>query len=126
MKNLYTAFLCLLGVLSALMQCQANNLPPITGNTIGSDQTICNNTVPAPITGSIPGGGTGVYTYQWQVSTTSAIAGFASIAGGTAQGYSPAALVANHWYRRIVASGIALDTTSAVTITVTPVITAAF
>ena len=84
-------------MLSALTQSQANSFSSITGNTIGSDQTICNNTVPAPLTGSVPGGGTGVYAYQWQVSSTSAIAGFANIAGGTAQGFSPAALVANRW-----------------------------
>jgi large repetitive protein len=124
MKNLYTAFLCILLILSACTQSQAHNLPPITGNTIGSDQTICNNTTPAPLTGSVPGGGVGVYTYQWQVSSTSAIAGFANIGGGTTQGYSPGVLVANRWYRRIVASGVFLDTTSAVTITVTPIITA--
>ena len=125
MKNLYTAFLCIVTMLSALTQSQAKSFSSITGNTIGSDQTICNNTVPAPLTGSIPGGGTGVYSYQWQVSSTSAIAGFANIAGGTAQGFSPGALVANRWYRRIVTSGIELDTTGAVTITVTPIITAA-
>src|ERR1700722_11051250 len=101
MKNLYTAFLCILLILSSFTQSQANNLPPITGNTIGSDQTICNNTTPAPLTGSVPGGGVGVYIFQWQVSTTSATTGFASIAGGTAQGYAPGVLVANHWYRRI-------------------------
>ena len=124
MKNLYTAFLCILGVLFATTQSQAKGFSSITGNTIGTDQTICNNTTPAPLTGSVPGGGTGVYTYQWQVSSTSAIAGFASIAGGTAQGYAPGVLVANRWYRRIVISGIEQDTTTAVTITVTPVITA--
>src|SRR5450432_4719571 len=125
MKNLYAALLCTFGLLLASTQSQAKNLPPVTGNTIGSDQTICNNTTPVPLTGSLPGGGIGVYSYQWQVSTTSAIAGFASIAGGTAQGYAPAVLVANRWYRRIVTSGVFLDTTSAVTITVTPIITAA-
>src|SRR5664279_3261348 len=125
MKNLYTAFLCILGVLFASTQSQAEGFSSITGNTIGTDQTICNNTTPAPLTGSVPGGGTGIYTYQWQVSSTSAIAGFASIAGGTAQGYAPGVLVANRWYRRIVTSGIEMDTTAAVTITVTPIITAA-
>src|SRR5664279_2087672 len=125
MKNLYTAFLCILGVLFASTQSQAEGFSSITGNTIGTDQTICNNTTPAPLTGSVPGGGTGVYTYQWQVSSTSAVAGFASIAGGTAQGYAPGVLVANRWYRRIVTSGIEMDTTAAVTITVTPIITAA-
>src|SRR5450432_4663681 len=125
MKNLYTAFLCILGLLSALTQTQAKSFSSITGNTIGSDQTICNNTTPVALTGSVPGGGTGVYAYQWQVSSTSAITGFASIAGGTAQGYAPGALVANRWYRRIVTSGIEKDTTGAVTITVTPIITAA-
>ncbi len=125
MKNLYTAFLCILVIFSALTKSQARSFGGITGNTIGSDQTICNNTTPIPLTGSLPGGGTGIYSYQWQVSSTSAIAGFTNIAGGTAQGYSPGALTANRWYRRIVTSGVALDTTGAVTITVTPVITAA-
>src|SRR5664279_4402836 len=123
MKNLYTAFLCVLGILASVTQGQAKSFSSITGNTIGSDQTICNNTTPTPLTGSLPGGGTGVFTYQWQVSSTSAIAGFASIGGGTAQGYAPGVLVANRWYRRIVTSGIEKDTTSAVTITVTPIIT---
>ena len=125
MKNLYTAFLCIFFLLSGLTQSHANSFSSITGNTIGSDQTICNNTTPVALTGTIPGGGTGVYAYQWQVSTTSAIAGFANIGGGTAQGYAPGVLVANRWYRRIVTSGIEKDTTSAVTITVTPVITPA-
>ncbi|MEJ0083197.1 MAG: hypothetical protein WDM78_20120 [Puia sp.] len=99
----------------------ARNLPPITGNTIGSDQTICNNTTPVPLTGSVPGGGTGVFTYQWQVSSTSAVAGFANIPGATGQGYSPGALTANRWYIRIVTSGAFVDTSPAVAITVTPV-----
>ena len=124
MKNLYAAFLCILGLLMVTTQSQANGFLGITGNTIGSDQTICNNTTPVALTGSVPGGGTGIYAYQWQVSTTSAIAGFANIGGGTGQGYAPGALVSTHWYRRIVTSGIFLDTTAAVTITVTPVITA--
>jgi len=124
MKNLYAAFLCILVTFSALTKSQARSFGPINGNVIGSDQTICNNTTPVPLIGSTPGGGTGIYAYQWQVSSTSAIAGFANIAGGTVQGYAPGVLVANRWYRRIVASGIFLDTTAAVTITVTPVITA--
>ncbi len=125
MKNLYAAFLCILISFSALTKSQARSFGGINGNTIGSDQTICNNTTPVPLTGSTPGGGTGIYTYQWQVSSTSSIAGFANIGGATAQGYSPGVLTSNRWYRRIVASGLFLDTTAAVTITVTPVITAA-
>ncbi len=51
-----------------------NNLVT-TGGTIGSDQTICNNTAPAAFTSA--GGGTGgtAPSYVWQYSTTSAIAG---------------------------------------------------
>ena len=124
MKNLFSALLCLLGILSAFTPVEAKNFWSITGNTIGTDQTICSNTTPAPLTGSIPGGGIGIFSYQWQVSSTSATAGFANIAGATATGYAPGVLTANRWYRRVVTSGIETDISTAVAITVTPVINA--
>jgi len=124
MKNLFSALLCLLGILSAFTPVEAKNFWSITGNTIGTDQTICSNTTPAPLTGPIPGGGIGIFSYQWQVSSTSATAGFANIAGATATGYAPGVLTANRWYRRVVTSGIETDISTAVAITVTPVINA--
>ena len=98
----------------------------IGGNTIAADQTICFNTTPAALTGTVPTGGIGIYSYQWQLSSTSATAGFANIGGATAQGYAPGALTANRWYRRIVTSGIEKDTSAVLQITVTPVINGAF
>ena len=122
MKKPYPFIVCLLLALATVMNLQARDVSSITGDTIGSAQTICNNTIPAALTGSVPGGGIGTYSYQWQSSTTSATAGFTSIGGATAQGYSPAALTATRWYRRIVQSGIEFDTTAALQITVTPII----
>ncbi|MFT3705162.1 MAG: hypothetical protein QM802_22535 [Agriterribacter sp.] len=97
----------------------------ISGNTIAADQTICSGSTPAALTGSLPTGGTGSFTYQWQISSTSSTTGFTNISGATAQGYAPAALTANRWYKRIVTSGAEKDTSATVQITVTPVITAA-
>jgi large repetitive protein len=94
-------------------------------DTIYSAQTICYNTTPVALTGTIPTGGLGVYTYVWQKSTTSVSAGFASISGATSTGYAPGALTVSTWYRRISNSGILSDTAAAIGITVTPIITAA-
>jgi gliding motility-associated-like protein len=123
MKNLYPTILCVLVLFSGLTRIQARDLSSITGNTIASDQTICSNTVPVALTGTIPGGGNGVYSYQWQVSSISGVAGFTSIGSANGLGYAPAVLTATRWYRRIVTSGLEKDTALAVQITVTPVIT---
>jgi gliding motility-associated-like protein len=93
----------------------------ISGNTISSDQTICTGSVPAGLTGTVPAGGNGSYTYQWESSTTSAVAGFSSIAGATGQDYSPAALTQTTWFRRVVTSGVCASGTSIpVQITINP------
>ena len=89
----------------------------IGNNTIGSDQSICQHTPPAPLTGSTPTGGNGSFTFQWQNSNTSASAGFTDITNATNQGYAPGALSQTYWYRRIVISGAESDTSSAVKIT---------
>jgi gliding motility-associated-like protein len=91
-------------------------------DTIYSAQTICFNTIPVALTGTLPTGGVGAYTYKWLSSTTSATTGYSVIGGATAQGYAPAALTATRWYRRVVLSGIFTDTTGPLQITVTPVI----
>lgn len=89
----------------------------IGNNTIGSDQSICQHTPPAPLTGSTPTGGNGSFTFQWQNSNSSASAGFTNITNATNQGYAPGALSQTYWYRRIVISGAESDTSSAVKIT---------
>lgn len=97
-------------------------IPEITGNTIGNDQTICYGDSPAQLTGPVPGGGSGTYSYQWQQSTTGASGPFNNIAGATAQNYSPPALTANTWYRRIVTSGSCVSFSNVVAVTVQPAI----
>lgn len=98
--------------------------PAISNNTIGTDQIICTNTVPNPFLGSIATGGNGTIAYQWEISSTSAVAGFSSISGATTQDYSvPANLTANRWYRRRVNSGACVNAYSnVIQITVNPVI----
>jgi gliding motility-associated-like protein len=107
------------------------NLGPVIGNTISADQTLCASETPAALTGTLTlGGGNGTFTYQWQMSTTSATAGFANVTtgtGGTAATYTPAALAADTvWFRRIVTSGSCLNATSNVVklrrITTNPVV----
>ena len=97
-------------------------IPEITGNTIGNDQTICHSDTPAQLTGATPGGGSGVYYYQWQQSTTGASGPFNNIGGATAQNYSPPALTVNTWYRRIVTSGSCVSISNVLAITVLPAI----
>ncbi len=97
-------------------------IPEITGNTIASNQTICYNDTPAQLTGPVPGGGTGTYSYRWQISTAGASGPFSNISGATAQNYSPPALTANTWYRRVITSGSCVSISNVVAITVLPAI----
>ena len=97
-----------------------NIIPEIIGNTITAGQTICYNTIPTAFTGSLPSGGNGSYTYEWQRSTTSATAGF-STAPGANSGINytpPAALTTTTWYRRAVTSGPCTNNSTAIQITV--------
>ena len=101
-------------------QVTLTNLEAIANNTITADQTICDNTAPAALSGSTPTGGNGTYQYQWQHSTTNTPASFTDIAGATAAGYTPGALTATTYYRRVVTSGSCANTSNVITITVNP------
>jgi gliding motility-associated-like protein len=82
------------------------NQSAILGNTITADQVLCANETPATLQGAALSGGNGTYTYQWQISTTSAATGFVNVAtGGTNATYSPANITQNTWFRRVVMSG---------------------
>ncbi len=75
---------------------------PTNGGIVSSSQTICSNTIPATLTCTTPGGSySGDLQYQWQKSTTSASSGFGDISGATNVNYSPGALTANTWYKRL-------------------------
>ena len=93
--------------------------PIIAGNTISGNQAICPNTAPTTITGSVPTGGNGSYSYLWESSITSAVAGFATASGtNNVQNYIPGILSQTTWYRRTVNSGGCTNTTAASEITV--------
>ncbi|HEX2532430.1 MAG TPA: PKD domain-containing protein [Chitinophagaceae bacterium] len=77
--------------------------PAIGTNTVSSDQVICSGQTPAAFTGSVPTGGNGTYTYQWQVSTDGTT--WNDIPGATGSGYQPGPLMDTTLFRRVVASG---------------------
>lgn len=95
-------------------------IPEIANNTISADQTICFGSVPVPLTGSLPTGGSGIFSYQWQSSTVGATGPFSNISGATSQNYSPTALSQNTWYRRVVTSSSCVSFSNVVAITVLP------
>ena len=100
----------------------ADTLSP---GTIGTAQTICYNSVPAPLTQlTAPVGGTGNYTFQWQSSPDNNI--WTDIPEATLTGYAPPALTSNTYFRRTVISNT-LDPvhSNSVLITVSPQITLA-
>jgi PKD repeat protein len=89
---------------------------------IGSNQTICNGSVPQKLTGEVPSGGSGTFSYTWQKSITSATTGFTTIAGATDVDYQPTTLTQTTHYRRMVVSGSCNAVSSVVTIKVLPLI----
>ncbi|MGV3640297.1 MAG: gliding motility-associated C-terminal domain-containing protein, partial [Adhaeribacter sp.] len=96
---------------------------PISQNTVASQQVICAGTAPETLTGSLPAGGNGNYSYQWEVSTDNQT--FTN-APGSSQGkdYNPGVLSRNTWFRRQVIGGVCGPSFSeAVAITVNPAIT---
>lgn len=76
---------------------------PALGGGIDADQTICSGGDPAAFTStSLPSGHTGTLEYQWQSSTTSAVAGFSDISGANSTTYDiPSGLTATTWYKRL-------------------------
>ncbi|MHC1703583.1 MAG: gliding motility-associated C-terminal domain-containing protein [Tenuifilaceae bacterium] len=101
--------------------------PLIGNNTISAAQAICYNSIPAQLTGTVPTGGSGTYTYKWQSSTAGVGGPFADIPSETNPTHQPIALLANTWYRRIVSSNVCSDNTSnVIEITVGPVFTVGF
>ncbi|WP_207431988.1 gliding motility-associated C-terminal domain-containing protein [Sabulibacter ruber] len=79
-------------------------VPQVTNNTVAAaTQTVCYGATTS-LTGSVPAGGNGgTPAYLWEVSTTSATAGFKAAEGAnTGQSYQTAALTANTWFRRKV------------------------
>ncbi len=74
----------------------------LTANTLSPSTTCTDGVTPVTLTGSAITGG----IYQWQMSTTSAVAGFSDVLGATSQNYTlPSNIVsATTWYRRIAST----------------------
>ncbi len=84
---------------------------------------ICEGSSPGTITGSVPSGGNGTYTYLWESSTTNSSSGFAPASGtNNSIDYTPGTLTQTTWFRRTVTSGGCNSSSDAVEITVNPTI----
>ena len=77
----------------------------ITNNilTLPVINSFCTPGDPAVIVGSLPAGGDGNYTYQWQSSTDNIT--FINIIGEVAKDYDPALISTTTYFRRMVSSG---------------------
>jgi M6 family metalloprotease-like protein len=89
--------------------------PAILNNTIASSQAFCLGSTPNLLTGSLPTGGHGNFTYKWQQKARSGQWFTATQADSTNQSYQPEALTDSTYFRRIVVSnGTILDTSNTV------------
>jgi gliding motility-associated-like protein len=87
--------------------------------TIGSNQSNCGPYTPAALTSIPDASGASGITYQWQSSTDGST--FSNITGATASTYSPAAITATTYYRRVATySGTSVNSNT-VTATVKPI-----
>ncbi|MBK7625582.1 MAG: hypothetical protein IPJ16_00015 [Bacteroidales bacterium] len=78
--------------------------PDLIAGSISNSQTICYNTAPALlVTSSLPTGGTGSFTYQWQNSVNNST--WNNISGATSETYSPGVMTSSLYFRRSETSG---------------------
>mgnify|MGYP003775021531 CR=1 FL=1 len=70
--------------------------------TIGSDQVICHNTVPATFTGTAPSGD-GSFTYRWE-SSADGVTYTSIVPAAEGSTYTSPALTADTWFRRVTIS----------------------
>lgn len=82
----------------------------IQNNTIGVDQTICQNSIPSILTGQIPNGGNGLYFYTWESSPNNTV--WIPIGSSNTVSYTPGAQNSTTYFRRLVNSGTCLPNTS--------------
>jgi len=101
--------------------------PPLVPGTLHSKSQVCPGGTPPLITSDPATGASGTYAYQWQMSTTSASAGFIDIPGAysttnTPDPYQPGATFSTTWYRLKVSSAPCDDKfSSAVAVQVDPI-----
>ncbi|GAA4502202.1 hypothetical protein GCM10023172_25230 [Hymenobacter ginsengisoli] len=99
-------------------------LPALVAGTIGTDQTVCPGSAPAPLTSTAgASGGTGTFAYQWESSPDNST--WAAIGGATSPTFAPGSLNATTYFRRRVTAGTCAPAFSnVVAITVNPALTA--
>jgi len=83
-------------------------------------EPICSGNTPGTISGALPNGGNGIFTYLWESSTTSSSSGFVPATGTyNTQNYTPGSpLTQTTWYRRKVTSGACNNTSTTIQLTV--------
>lgn len=98
--------------------------PVVSAGTIGSSQSICFNDTPAALTQiTVPTGGPGTYTYQWQSSADNV--SWNNIPGANSTSYSPSSLIVSIYYRQLVTGGsCGTNASNSILITVNPPLTA--
>ncbi|RYJ41653.1 CHU large protein [Flavobacterium beibuense] len=91
----------------------------VTEGSIGSGQTICHGAIPALLTSTTAGAGTGTVTYRWESSPNGS--SWTTVSGATGATYQPAALYETTYYRRITiaTSGVSCESPASNTVTVT-------
>jgi gliding motility-associated-like protein len=80
-------------------------IPAVSNNIIASSQVICENTLPDPLSGSTPVGGTGSYLYKWHKSPNGVDAWMPANPSGESINYSPEIMLSKAFFRRDVYSG---------------------
>jgi hypothetical protein len=94
-----------------------NLYAPLVAGSISSNQTICYNTVPAPLyTSDFPTGGNTLYSYQWAYSTNGVI--WNDIIGAINNYYIPSSLTQSTWYYKKVINFCETKSTDTLKITV--------
>jgi gliding motility-associated-like protein len=100
----------------------------IANNIIGENQMVCKSVASDSLTGSLPTGGNGIYTYQWQKSIDST--SWNNINNANNKNYNAGIIQQKTFYRRMVTSGYCKgneqNTSKAVSIGLNPNATAAF
>jgi gliding motility-associated-like protein len=96
-------------------------LPLITGNTVTADQTICNTSTPASLTGSSLTGGDGRYRYLWEKKDALSTDWVSAAGTNNTANYQPPLLDGTTQFRRNAYSGennCCSSVSSVVTVTV--------
>ncbi|WP_375562180.1 gliding motility-associated C-terminal domain-containing protein [Bernardetia sp. OM2101] len=96
-----------------------NAIPRVVADSIFESQTICINTRPDTLIGSIPIGGDGIYKHVWQIATRLDTADWLSV-DSTGRSFVPPIANDTFYVRRVVESACFADTSNIVDIFISP------